>query len=357
MIVSRAMHKRAYRLATVIMVPLLVAVPFVVTGKKVEAADLGFRSLTMITNEPSVTASHQLEFGYITAGAVGSIEVEYCQNDPFPGDPCTVPTGIDATGVVLSSEIGETGFSIHGSTTANRIVLTRVPAAVSVFSPALSTYLLSNIVNPDTVGTLFARVSTFAADDGTGARTDDGGLALALEDSVNVGLFVPPVLQFCIGTTIPTTSCASTVGDGIDFGDFDTASTSAGTTQMLAGTNALTGYTITATGTTITSGNNPITAMPAGTSSQTNTSQFGLNLRNNTVPNVGLNTSGQGVGTPAADYNVPDQFKFLSGDVIARSLNSTHLNLYTVSYIVNIDGNQKPGIYATTLTFTALAGF
>ncbi len=350
------MKMLASRLAQVIMVPLLLAVPFMIQ-EQAHAAFIGTRRVTVGTSQISAVTTHEAAMALRSITNVGSIEIEYCTNTPFPGTACTVPTGMDATGAVLSSESGEIGFSIHGSTTANRIVLTRPAAPVTTIDPLLSTYLFTNIQNPDTVGTVYVRFSTFITTDGTGVRTDEGGLAIAITSPVTVGLYVPPVLLFCVGVTIPTDSCASATGDGVDFGDFTTTSTSAGSIQMLAATNGLRGYTITSTGTTMTSGNNTIPALAPRGPSQTGQSQFGMNLRNNSSPNIGADTTGLGTGVPDPDYNVPNRFFYSTNDVIARSPLTTRINKYTASYIVNVSNSQNPGVYATTITFTALAAF
>ena len=96
------------------------------------------------------------------------------------------------------------------------------------------------------------------------------------------------------------------------------------------------------------------------------TSQFGLNLRANTSTaavsfpgqsaNVSLSPNGTDLrGQPASDYNVVDNFKFSSGDVIAGSDNGgtgpTNGQIYTISYITNVPGNLTAGTYSTTLTY------
>ncbi len=352
------MKMLAYKLAQVIMVPLLLAVPFVVSTQNAHAAFLGDSRVSLSTSQAGAVSSHEVAMGYTSVTNVGSIEIEYCTNSPFPGQPCTAPVGFDATGSTLSSESGEVGFSKDvGNSTATRVVLTRASVPVTVVNPVLSRYLLTNMQNPTSAGTVYVRLSTYASIDATGPFTDEGGIAISYTEPVTVSTFVPPVLLFCVAVSIPTNDCSSASGDGVDFGDFTTTSTSAGSVQMLAATNGIGGYTITSTGTTMTSGNNVIPAIAPRGPSQIGQSQFGLNLRNNATPNIGADTTGAGTGVPDPDYNVPNQFFFSDGDVIARSPLSTRINKFTASYIVNINDNQSPGVYATTITFTALAAF
>jgi hypothetical protein len=107
----------------------------------------------------------------------------------------------------------------------------------------------------------------------------------------------------------------------------------------------------------MTSGNNFIPAMSSGDTSQAGTSQFGINLRSNSLPPVGSNPTGGGNGEPTAAYNTPNQFQFLDSDIIAESSGADYLREYTVSYIVNVSGSQAPGIYVSTLTYVCTGSF
>jgi hypothetical protein len=107
----------------------------------------------------------------------------------------------------------------------------------------------------------------------------------------------------------------------------------------------------------MTSGNNTIQAMSSRGPSSQGTSQFGLNLRNNSNPNVGGDVTGVGTGAPTTEYSFSNQFKFVNGDTVAQSTLSSDYNKYTTSYIVNIDSNQPGGYYSTTLTYVAFASF
>ncbi len=86
-------------------------------------------------------------------------------------------------------------------------------------------------------------------------------------------------------------------------------------------------------------------------------SQFGINLRANATPTVGSEPSGPGLGTPTADYNIPDRYKFNSGEVIAGYTAPEDTRRYTVSYLVNVSNAQPVGIYVTTITYVSLANF
>jgi len=109
----------------------------------------------------------------------------------------------------------------------------------------------------------------------------------------------------------------------------------------------------------MTSGSNIIPALPTQTISQPGVSQFGINLRQNSNPSVGANPENGQVASGSVDsrYNVPNQFRFVDGERVAGANGPSGFNRYTVSYMVNVDREQKPGVYASVFTYTAIASF
>jgi hypothetical protein len=107
----------------------------------------------------------------------------------------------------------------------------------------------------------------------------------------------------------------------------------------------------------MTSGNNVIPAMSATSGSSVGAAQFGLNLRNNSDPSVGAEVSGSGTGSPATGYGTVNQFRFVSGERVAMSSLPSDFNRYTASYIVNIPEDQPPGVYSTTVSYSAVVSF
>lgn len=85
------------------------------------------------------------------------------------------------------------------------------------------------------------------------------------------------------------------------------------------------------------------------------TEEFGINLRDNSSPNIGaepLNVPDDSFadGTIATDYNTPDQFKYGVGDIIAHSAATSGNQAvgrtdYTISYIANISAITPAGTY------------
>jgi hypothetical protein len=97
------------------------------------------------------------------------------------------------------------------------------------------------------------------------------------------------------------------------------------------------------------------------------TAQFGLNLKANTVavsnPAIGTEITpvadaGAYRGRAAAGYDTVDAFKYASGNIVADSNSAgTDAQIFTVSYVANVPGNQPAGTYSTTLTYICTPTF
>ncbi len=338
---------------------LLLIVPLILVGllyfSRAYGVDLLRRSVTMSDSQTSAVTIYKVAFDLPGSETLGSIKIEFCSDTPFVGAPCTPPTGLDLSGAALSSQVGETGFSILGSaTTANSIVLTRSASATTATSVS---YELANIVNPSVEGTFYGRLQTFASTDATSSENERGGLALSVNAPIQISTYVPPYLLFCVGVTISGFDCANASGDYVNFGNLSSSSTSSGTTQMLTATNAGNGFNITVNGNTMISGTNVIPGIAAPDVSRPGTAQFGTNLVGNTSPTVGADPIGGGNATPAAGYDTPNFYKFAPGDIIATDTDTDAYRLFTNSYIVNIPKGQAVGVYVATLTYICLANF
>ncbi len=323
-------------------------------GRKAYAADIANRTIIISSPLASAVIDHTFQFDLTQSVNVGSIEFEYCSNSPLVGTPCTAPTGFDASAAVLSSQAGITGFAISGVSTANRIVLSRAPAAEV---PVAMQYVFTTITNPS-VGNqpVYVRISMFDNVDATGVRTDSGGVVYYVNGGFTIGAYVPPYLTMCIGKSVAL-NCANSTGAYIDLGILAPDTTRYDTSQYSVATNDYNGYVAYVLGNTMTAGNIIIPRLIAPTTSQVGISQFGINLRDNSNPDFGNDPFGPGTGAPAANYNTPNLFMFNSGDVISSSPISTNFTRLTVSYIVNVDSNQQPGRYNTTLTYLGTAQF
>jgi hypothetical protein len=290
-----------------------------------------------------------------STAAVGSIVFEYCGNSPLFDVSCIPPAGLSLSAAVLAQQAGNTGFSIDNiDSTASRLVISR-PAAAAVAVP--SSYTFTNVTNSSGSNqATYVRISTYASTQGTGSFIDNGAVAFSTITNFAVGAFVPPFLDLCVGVTVAG-DCSQTAGDSLDLGILSPQATRFATSQYAASTNDGTGCIVYLLGTTMTSGNNIIPAMSNQPANLPGTSQFGVNLRQNTNPAVGADPSGAGTSVPSAGYDAPDFFNFVPGSQLSSSPASTDYNRMTVSYVTNVSAGQPPGVYSTTLTYLASAQF
>lgn len=329
---------------------LLTLSPFTVQASSVEN-----RFIQLETARPSDVGLHRIGFTITDfSQPIGSIRVQYCGNSPIIGDACDPPDGLNAGDVSIELQVGESGFLVHGDSDDNNVILSRSPAMAT--QPNLR-YVLADIENPSALGTFYARVFTYPTDDGSGPYIQAGGIALSTNIDVNIESEVPPYLTFCSAIEIPGLDCAEANGFFVDLGEFSEVSSTTTSSQFLVATNAANGFTTRINGSTLTSGNNVIPALESPSAVQPGISQFGINLRNNTAPNVGSNPTGPGTATPTANYNSQNQFMFANNSVIVSSALPSDIRKFTISYVANINENQAPGVYTTTMSFITLANF
>lgn len=313
------------------------------------------RSLFMATTEPGATTNYTISFNYMTPSPIGSIDLEFC-NSPIPYEPCVTPTGMDITGATLSNQTGETGYTITAHTT-NHIVLSRLPSPVT--TGTRGTYTFSNIVNPTDQSRAFAiRLRTHAATTTGGAHVDFGSVRGQVGKGVVLETQVPPMLIFCMAEQVAD-NCASTNDNYYkDMGDLSPTSTLTAQSQMAVGTNASGGFAITAYGNPPTAGTSVVDAPTVPTESKQGTTQFGINLVENTQPFVGSDPAGVWANAqPTTDYGQANKYMYVPGDVVASSPNVSLMKKFTVSYIFNSSPTLRAGVYTTTINFVASGRF
>lgn len=317
------------------------------------AATLGQRSIAIANDLPSANTTYSLIFSVANNETIGSISLLFCSNSPI-GNPCTPPSGLNVANANLVSQSGTGGFAVSSTSTANTIVLSRQPTTESA---GQKVFIFKNIVNPSSVGTFYARVDTYATSSPSGTPLDTGGFAMAISNSYLLTAVVPPYLLFCSGVTISNFNCSDASGNNINFGNLSPYNTAYSQSQILIETNAQNGYSIQLIGNTMTSGNNILPELSTPSNAIPGQSQFGINLVANSRPTIGQNAVGPGAGSVSGDYSQPNLFMFSSGDVLASSIGPSALKKYTISYVLNMNKNQPPGVYSTTLTYIGIANF
>lgn len=93
-----------------------------------------------------------------------------------------------------------------------------------------------------------------------------------------------------------------------------------------------------------------LTTLTVPTASSIGTEQFGINLRDNTNPDVGADpahipNNTFSYGQVAGAYSTPDLFKYVKGETVALSTASTSDTTFTVSYLFNISRVTPGGTY------------
>ena len=358
----------------------------VIPQQKVEAAAIYNRSLTLVAgaldggSKSGGTVTHRFDFTLPAGGSVGSIKFEYCTTAADVGlATCVPPLNLNTSGATITNESGITGTAMHAS--ADSFYLSKSPA----FSLAANTtvsYTIGGIINPsygatvpDTNKTFFVRITAYSSTDTSGASLHKGTVAASTAEPIILDGTMPESLVFCTGESIGLTASVpdcSTATDGtISFNQlFSPITTASATSQMAASTNAGSGYVISVNGPTLTSGSNTVAALSAPTTSQHGISQFGLNLKANTVDTVAVGseispasngTNYRGWAIPSSGYETADTYKFVSGEAVANSgnavLGGTDAQIYTVTYIANVTGSLPAGNYVTTLTYICTPTF
>ena len=340
------------------------------------AAQITNRSLTLQAgasdggSKAGGVVNHFFGLTVPTTASIGSIEFKYCT---LASGTCTTPTGLSTTSATMGTQSGATGFTLVNATNGAPYI-TR--SAASITSGTALTYQLLLVTNPTTTNkTFYVRFTTFTSTNATTGATDSGTVAASTATSIAIDGTMPESLVFCTGGTIGLTAgvpdCSTATSGAISFNQlFSPTDTATTTSQMAASTNAGSGYNITVNGATLASGANTIPGLTSSIAGIRGVSQFGLNLKANTTT-----TSSPAVGTeiaPAANgtnyrgqaitnYNTIDNFKFVSGDIVANSSNGgaggTDAQIYTVAYIANVSGSQPAGTYTTTITYICTPTF
>lgn len=350
--------QKSNQLAVVVSALAILVMPFLATTTT-QAAQITSRKVTLGSSTPSAVTSYTVSTAALpTATAVQSVELIACTT---ASGACTTPSGFTITGSAttgVTTGLGtNTGWTNNTATPGSlRITNTNAVAPSGVVSIPWT-----SVTNPSATNTtFFLRMNTYSGTAWTGLL-DSGVIAVSTSAAITVTASVDETLTFCTGTSgITSSSCAGATGSSVALGTLTSATTGSGTSQIGITTNAGTGYAVTYFGPTLTSGANTITAIGAtAAASVQNTSQFGVNLRANTVPTIGSDPAGAGSGTPTTQYNIVNSYAFVASTAtsIASAGAADAFRLYTVSYIANIPALQAPGAYTTTLTYVGTATF
>ncbi len=323
------------------------------------AAQITSRKLTLSSSSAAAsnaTTSYTFNFTVPSSTVLQSLSADICTT---ASGTCTTPTGFANSTSTLSSQptnLGDaSGWTVNTATAGSLRLAKSGNAAAPTGS---QTVVFGNVQNPTTANqTFYARITTYSGATWTGA-VDTGVVAASTASQISLAATVDESLTFCTATSgITSSSCSGATGSSVNFGALSASATNSGLSQIGVGTNGSSGYTITVNGATLTSGANTITALASQTAATTGTKQFGLNLRANTTPSVGVDPDGAGSATVNSNYNTANQFRFVTGDIIASVGGADQFKRFQVSYIANIDTATAAGTYTATMNYICTSTF
>lgn len=205
-------------------------------------------------------------------------------------------------------------------------------------------------------GELDSTSSNFRAQSSVGSL----GVGRSASNNYNMeaGFLTPsePFLELFINST------------NVDLGTLDTESTATGTSVFWVRTYLSSAYIVQTMSPSLTSeGGAVIAPKSAPGAPSLGTEEFGINLVNNTNPDIGDNPFNVPDNTfadaeVANGYNVPDLFKYAQGDIIARSAatpgnQAVGRTDFTISYIANISPITPAGSYKMVHDIVVVATF
>lgn len=165
-----------------------------------------------------------------------------------------------------------------------------------------------------------------------------------------------PYLEFVVN--------ASTV----DLGLLDTATTATGTGSFYVRTYLSSAYSVKTMSQPPTNESGAVLdGMSSAAAPTTGVEQFGINLVDNSSPNIGsdpvnIPSNSYADGEAAPGYNTPNQFKYVVGDTVARSAKTagnqaTGRTDYTISYVADIAPFTPAGKYDMQHDLVAVATY
>lgn len=342
-------------IAMVLVMIMTIVAPSLVTA----AGQLTSRKLELGSSAAAASTTWTFTFSPTETTALNGITFQVC--DAASGT-CNVPGSWSNAGSAYST-LTYNGSSQSGWALDNAAGFLRIKnnlSTQSVAGPVAATF--NTVTNPNTTNAAFyVRILTYSGDDFT-TQVDNGVVAASTAAQISLSASIDETLTFCTGTSgITNSSCTGATGTSVGFGTLSASATNTGLSQIGIGTNATSGYAITVNGSTLTCaacpGSPTITALGSQAASSTGNEQFGLNLRDNATPDVGVEPDGSGTATPTTNYNTVNQYRFVSGDSIASKAGTDQFRRFHVAYITNITTASEAGAYNSTLTYIATATF
>ncbi len=345
--VKTKLKTKITRIACIFLAVALLLINF---PSNVFADPIGSRKVVIGSSLASADTTYNFTFTAAQSTTIKSVKFQACDTASGACTQTGAASGFSSSSGPATLAQQPTNIGSGGTWTIDTSDSTslRIKNTSNTGSPSAGiTANFSTVHNPSASNsTFFIRITTYS-DDAWTTSIDTGTVATSTAGQITVTASVYETLTFTL------------TSDTVALGTLTTTSTGSGTSTMTVATNAASGYTLSYSGDTLKSGgSNSITAMSTPATSSMDSKQFGINLKANTTPSVGSNVTGSGSGLPLTGYDTANTFKFTtSGDSIASASVPTNSNVFTTSYIANIDGSTPPGQYSTVITYTATANF
>lgn len=270
MSITRNSFKRPAALLAAVGLLVGVGTSTVLSANTAYAAQLGSRSIQLSDSAPSggtITTgvgsgtSVQYKVSFTTSAAMQSLVISFCSNSPLIGDStCTAPTGMNIASATITA--GAPAVTWTPTITGSSI---KLASSASVTAGAVS-FTINGITNPSTVGTYYARITTYIGTDfgasaipavawsapgAEGTYVDFGGIAMSSTRPITVTARVMESLLLCTsalaysglsctGATTPSV----TIGHGTPTSYIDTSAVDTASVYTQISTNASNGYAV-----------------------------------------------------------------------------------------------------------------
>lgn len=227
------------------------------------------------------------------------------------------------------------------------IIFAVIVTVCTVASPAYGLSSPNFIIEEDFVGGGGVNNSTspnFSSQDSIGAPAVGDGKSTNNKTQSGATTTSDPMLEFGVNTS------------SVALGSLMTSLTRTGTASFSVRNYTSHGYVVQVVGNPPSTGSHTLTNMPAAAPSSQGTEQFGMNLVANTLPTafgaspVQVPSTDFSYGNAATGYATANNYRYNSGDVIARATESSGRTDYTISYIANVSNSTPGGSYIGSQT-------
>jgi hypothetical protein len=137
----------------------------------------------------------------------------------------------------------------------------------------------------------------------------------------------------------------------IDFGPLSTSVSTTANASFSVLNYTSYGYVVNIVGDPPATGTYTLRGLDPAEESNPGTEQFGINLADNTAPDIGASPvqvpdSDFSSGAATDSYDDPDWFRYVAGEAIASANKSSGQTDYTISYLVNVSSDTGGGEYS-----------